>query len=122
MPFVNEFVSVEDIKTYDLEALHIKWWRKIPYGFQYAWTIDKKRECYYIPMRSGREEYANQTRGVFYFQGIHWDVEVSLEPGGSLSFSDNPYRLIWGLIDIKHPDGDQVPRDNIIPVLKGSST
>lgn len=118
MAFVNEYVSDEDVKKYGLEELRMKWGKDIPPRFRYTWTFDREKNSYYIPMRTGREEFSNQTRGVLYYKGIHWDVEVSKEPGCSLSFDENPYRIIWGLLHIKHPDGGPVPYDEVVPVLK----
>ena len=118
MAFVNEYVSDNNIKKYNLESLRIKCKGWIPPRFRFDWTFDSERDSYFIPMESGREENSNQVRGVFYFKGIEWDVKVSLEPGCSLSFSENPYQQIWGLIHIKHPSGGQVPENELVPVLK----
>jgi hypothetical protein len=118
MAFVNEYVSEENIKKYELEALYTKWLVWIPPRFRYTWTFDAERDSYYIPMKTGREEDSNQTRGVLYFKGIHWDVKVLGEEGSSLSFAENPYRQIWGMIHIKHPEGGLVPEAEIVPVLK----
>jgi len=122
MAFVNEYVSEENIRKYELEALYKKWLIWIPPRFQYAWTFDAERDIYYIRMETGREEDSNQTRGVLYYRGIHWDVKVLVEKGTSLSFLENPYRQIWGLIHIKHPEGGLVPEDEIVPVLKEALT
>lgn len=118
MAFVNEYVSDDNIKKYDLEALRMKWKGWIPPRFQHTWTFDIERDSYYIPMETGREEKSNQVRGVLYYKGIEWDVKVSLEPGCSPSFAENPYRVIWGLIHIKHPGGGPAPESEIVPVLK----
>lgn len=118
MGFVNEYVSDDDIVNFGLEELHKKWWGDIPPRFRYKWTIDRNRSCYYIPMRTGREESSNCIRGVFFFQGVCWDVEVYLEQDGSVSYDENPYRIVWGLLSVKHPEGANVPYEEIIPVLK----
>lgn len=122
MAFVNEDVTQENIKKYGLEDLHVKWWGEIPPRFRYRWTFDRERDSYYIPMRTGREEFSNQTRGVLYYKDIHWDVEVFKEPGGSISFNENPYCIVWGLIQIKHPQNGLVPFEEILPVLKDALT
>ena len=118
MAFVNEYVGEDNIKKYGLEALRMEWKGSIPPRFRYEWTFDAERNCYFIPMETGREEESNQVRGVLYYKGIQWDVKVSLESNGSLSFAENPYRVIWGLRHIKHPSGGDVPEQEIVPVLK----
>ncbi len=118
MAFVNEYVSEENINKHDLKALSKKWWNWLPPEFRYAWTYDSNRDSYFIPISRGREEYAHHLRGVLYFKGTHWDIEICHEPGGSDSYLEKPYRQIWGLIHIKHPEGEPVPTEEIAPVLK----
>ncbi|MBK7565731.1 MAG: hypothetical protein IPI21_16430 [Propionivibrio sp.] len=122
MAFVNEYVSDADVRTFALETLHQKWWGEIPPGFRYTWTVDREKNCYYIPLRTGREEFSNRTRGVLYFKEIPWEVEVSKEPGCSLSFDENPYRIVWGLVGIKNPEGETITGEELIPVLKKALT
>ena len=113
MAFVNEYVSDADVRTFALETLHQKWWGEIPPGFRYTWTVDREKNCYYIPLRTGREEFSNRTRGVLYFKEIPWEVEVSKEPGCSLSFDENPYRIVWGLVGIKNPEGETITGEEL---------
>lgn len=122
MAFVNEYVSDADVRKFALETLHKEWWGEIPPGFRYAWTVDREGNSYYIPLRTGREEFSNRTQGILYFKGIHWKVEVSKEPGSSLSFDENPYRIIWGLVGIKNPEGKTITGEEVIPVLKKALT
>lgn len=122
MAFVNEYVSDADVKKFALEALHKEWWGEIPPGFRYTWTFDPEGDSYYIPLRTGREEFSNRTQGVLYFKGTQWKVEVSKEPGCSLSFDENPYRIVWGLVAIKNPDGEAINGEELIPVLKKALT
>lgn len=125
MAFINEYVSEENIEKYNLEALYrkMKWgdnWT--PPGFRFAWTFDAERNSFYIPLKHGREEFSHHCRGVLYFKGIHWDVEVASGPNNSRSFAEIPYRQNWELIHIKHPEGNAVPMEEIIPVLKDALT
>lgn len=122
MAFVNEYVSDENILKYDLAAVRKKFFCDIPPRFKYVWTFDRERDCYFIPLRSGREEFANRKRCVLYFNGVHWDVEISKEPGTSRSFNETPYRVIWGLVGIENHDGGPISRDELIPVLKDALT
>jgi hypothetical protein len=123
MAFVNEFVSGADIEKYELEALHKEWWGEIPPRFRYMWTVDRVMDAHYIRMQAGGgKEELNRIRGVLFFRGVHWDVALRHEPGCSLSFDDKPYRIIYGLVHIKHPEVGAVPREEIIPVLKDALT
>lgn len=122
MAFVNEYVSDEDVKKYNLADVRKAWNCDIPPGFKYVWTFDRERDCYFILLRSGREEFANRAHCVLYFQGGHWDVEILKELGGSQSAAENPYRIIWGLVEIKNLQGDSVPREEFVPVLKEALT
>lgn len=118
MAFVNEYVSEENINKYGLKALYKKWWGWVPPEFRFAWTYDSERDSYFVPISQGREEFSNHMSGVLYFEGIHWDIEICHEPGGSDSYAEKPYRQIWGLIHVKHPEGGFVPTEEIVPVLK----
>jgi len=118
MAFFNENVSEEDVEKYKLKELHLEWWGEIPPRFRYTWTRDIERDSFYIPMRTGREEFSNRVQGILHFQGENWTVEVSLDASGSKSFSENPYRIVWGLGGIKHQDKYGHIREMLIPILK----
>ena len=121
MAFVNEYVSDEDVKKYDLEGLYNKWSKFIPSNFRYNWTVDRERDSHFIRIRTGygsEPSLSNHVLGVLYYQGIHWKVEIRAEEGGSIPYSEHPYRRIWGLEWIKHPEGGAVPEAELIPILK----
>lgn len=119
MAFVNEYVSEDNIKKYDLEGL----WKQVAYvaalpdDFRHTWTWDSEQESFYIPMSTGREEYSSHTTGTLYFKGVPWIVTIA-HRGGSSKFSEKPYKVTWGLISIKHPNGNAAPTEDLIPVLK----
>ncbi len=54
MAFVNEYVSEEDIRKYDLVTLRLQYnpvWKKegkLPYNYQFTWTIDRERDIFLI--------------------------------------------------------------------------
>ena len=123
MAFVNEFVSDEDVKKYDLEGLYKKWRKETPPNFltEWRWTVDREKDSYFIRMQTGYgtdRERADHVRGVLYYRGVQWKVEFRYEPGCSNSFSDHHFRMIWGFVSIKHPEGGSVPEAELLPVLK----
>lgn len=119
MAFVNEYVSDADVEKYELDSLRKRLKGDVPPGFRHTWTIDRERNSYYIPLWiGGGKEPLNQVRGILYHEGVHWDVAVRHELGGSVVLTDEPYRIKWGLVHIEHPSGNPVPREQIVPVLK----
>lgn len=126
MAFVNEFVSEGDIKKYGLDALWHRWnpfhHGKLPPGYRHAWTFDRERNAFFIPMASGREEHSNQKNCVLFWRGIEWQVDVDLVAGSSGMLDEVPFKRVWELARIQHPRGEQVPRDEIVPVLKDALT
>jgi len=122
MAFVNEFVSEQDIKTYGLDDLWLRWHPfhggKLAPGYRHAWTVDRDRNAFFIPMSSGREETANRRACVLFWRGIEWQVAIDLARGSSPSLNDVPFKKVWELARLQHPQGLQIPRDEIIPVLK----
>lgn len=70
MTFVNEFVSDEDIKKYDLPSVWMKIKGSTP--FQYLWTINHKRNVFLIEYSGGREELSNHIDFALWWDGyIH---------------------------------------------------
>ena len=122
MAFVNEYVSEEDIKKFDLDDLWHRWHRvwdgKFPPGHRHTWTVDRERGAYFKPMRVGREEHSNRYEGVLFWNGIEWQVDIDLADNSSASFNDVPFKRVWDLVRIQHPEGKSVPRDEIILILK----
>lgn len=103
MGFVNEFVSEEDIKKYKLDEIWLKnspAYKSVPASFRHHWTIDRERDIYFKVIGSGREELANQVIGNFYWKGQLLTVHLYVAAGGSLKFSEQPFRKIWERADI----------------------
>ena len=124
MAFVNEYVSDEDVKKYDLEGLYKKWWKRTPPYFGYNWTVDRERDCYYMQLRTTntRDGEVNVVEGVLYYREILWTVAVKKSPESSSFTAERPYRIVWEFRFIRHPEGGIVPEDEIIPVLKEALT
>jgi len=101
MAFVNEFASNENIKKYKLDELHRKWGGRFSPSDRFEWIFDAEREYFYIVVASGREEESNQKTGFLFMNGVLWETRVRVEPTGSKSFDERPYRKVWGLIYLK---------------------
>jgi len=67
MTFVNEYISAEEIKKYDLENIN----KRFIVGATKArdWTIDRKRNINLRNVANGREEFSHQSTWTFYWHG-----------------------------------------------------
>lgn len=100
MPFINEYVSEENIKEYQLDELWRKytWKKEVPSYFQHDWTFDSEKNVFLKLSDIGREEHSNRITFSFYIKGDLYDV--ILDKAGSLSFSIQPYIITWELVRI----------------------
>ena len=95
MGFVNERISAEDIKKYDLENISKKY---IVGGVPITdWTIDRGRDIYLRLVRRGREEYAHESVWNFYWRGtlIHLDANMIGGGGGRGEPGWTHWRVVW---------------------------
>ena len=123
MAFVNEYVSERDIEKFKLDDLCKRWWGHLPPRHRHAWTIDRERESFFIPMRSGREWNSNSTRAVLFYQGVELAVDVARADGSSGMLNESPFRVVWDLEGIAFPVGaPPIPREDIESVLKDALT
>ena len=135
MAFVNERVSEEDIQKYGLDELKreyfpsdCEWINGRPPAFRHAWTIDRERDIYFMPVKmvteiggSGRPEGTNRTIVHLNFQGR--EVSLLIERAYcSHSFTDNPFRVAWNLLDVSTLMAPEIPRATVISVLKEALT
>ena len=67
MTFVNEYISAEEIKKYDLENIN----KRFIVGATKArdWTINRERNIYLRNVANGREEFSHQSKWTFYWHG-----------------------------------------------------
>jgi hypothetical protein len=119
MAFVNEYASQSDIEKYKLDDLCKRWWGEVPPRHRHAWTFDREREAFYIPMRSGREWNSNSTTALLSYKGVEVTAKVSLAEGSSGMLNDSPFRVIWELEGVSFPStGESIPLDEVLPLLK----
>lgn len=110
MAFANEYASDEDIEKYDLNGIWDKYHpaRKGKYylGQRPSFTIDRERNIYFKPIRSGRFDESNLTTALIWINGRHVIVELDYIGGlNSKGLKTDPYRIRWKLVEY-HPDPD----------------
>lgn len=122
MAFVNEFVSEEDVKKYDLDKIwdiyHPFSKGEPPLGFRYTWTIDKEKNIFLIPVASGREEYSNRVTCVLWWNGTRLTIKIDLAAESSSKLSDTPFKRIWELVEVCQRTDFSEPREKVISILK----
>jgi len=119
MPFVNEFISPEDIENFGLQKIDSNF---IVGGTNARdWTIDRERNTYLRNVAHGggaEPEIRNQTKWTFYWYGNQLTLRLDLldgrggrgEPGWS------HWKLVWlngsnGLPEHLKPDREQILAD-----------
>jgi hypothetical protein len=59
MPFVNEYVSDDDIEKYRLDELWLRYhpeYKSVPSIYRHNWTIDRERNTYFMVVGGGGRE------------------------------------------------------------------
>ncbi|MCU7923330.1 MAG: hypothetical protein KZQ88_11625 [Candidatus Thiodiazotropha sp. (ex Dulcina madagascariensis)] len=126
MTFVNEFASDEDIEKYDLNGIWDQYHplRKGKYYLgQRPWfTIDRKRNIFFMVLSGGREEHSNRKETLLWIDGYHVLIVIDLAEGSSPNTNNLPFKRVWELVGI-HPQRDFTQsREVIVKVLKEALT
>lgn len=118
MAFINEYISEEDIKKYGIREI---WDQFHPFSKndmnllkKHSWTVDKDRDVFFIPAKSGKEEFSNQIICILWWKGVC--LSVTLRKFGPPELPKNTIR--WDLEDIWQPQEISVLDEDIKPVLK----
>ncbi len=114
MAFVNEYISDEDIKRYNLIEL-MNYYYKLDRRFhpfdpktrKLRWTIDKERNIWLLKAISmhlpdHREGWTGEVYFVLYYQGRKIEIVLKEEPGTDQS--KDPIIKRWTLLRIKEED------------------
>lgn len=124
MPFINEFVSEQDIEKYHLIKI---WDRYHPLStndmnkiFRHSWTIDRKRGIFIMPIKYGREEFSNQITWILWWRGN--ELTATLLKSGWENTRDGEGLATWELQNIWKPQGCTLNNETILPVLKEALT
>jgi hypothetical protein len=133
MPFVNEFVSEEDIAKHGLDELKKKYnrwnWRTgRPSTFRHSWTVDRERGIFVLPLFSWQNphvDHAAPTRKqswVIDWNGRRAIAVIDRTRDSSSELTDSPYRINWILIDLDLSSAGDLSRDQALDVLKEALT
>jgi hypothetical protein len=130
MAFVNELVSEEEIRQYGLDELMKEFrpfaWRDgRPTTFEHAWTIDRSRGIFFIPVKtieevgqSGRPQPTRKKICILNWKGRRAQLTIDRAAGSSISYSDAPFRIVWDLVDLDTTQLPDVPREEMIQTIK----
>lgn len=124
MSFVNEFASEEDIKNYKLEGVMLRYHavhKKTGYPYKYKWTIDREKEIYLMPVKSGREERSNRQTWVLKTKGHEIEI-VTDRVGKAQKYTDVPYVVSWDLVTATPKQIESLSYEEIISILKEALT
>ena len=113
MAFVNEYVSPEDVKKYDLDGINQRF-GKDP-ALRYQWTVDRERNVFLIWMDAGREEFSARQTLLLWWQGISVFVRLLSATTGTLG---SQVTSRWQLQQINLPPELVTKRTEILDVLK----
>lgn len=96
MTFINEYISAENIKKYDIEALDKRFHKG---HHKPSWTVDHARDMYLRYMTQEHEEFSNYLTFCFYWKGVVIDVVVIATGGGTRNGEQwGHYKLLrWNL-------------------------
>ena len=127
MPFVNEYISEEDIKKWNLDDVIFRYnptykSKGIPFGHKFMWTIDRDQCVYLVCVRLGREERSSQSTWVLKAGDQEVEIEMDLADGGSTSYKEVPYIVIWDLVRISRVNSTSIGRKKVIDLLKEALT
>ncbi|MEI8326925.1 MAG: hypothetical protein WCH44_16480 [Betaproteobacteria bacterium] len=121
MAFVNEFITPEDFKKYDIEGV----FKKIEgpvfiYAPPYGWTIDRARNIFLLYITVGHEERSNRLTFALWWDGAVIVTEVEMLDG---SHSDRySGHAIWGLAKLNVPKNFLIEREEVVRTLKDAMT
>ena len=122
MAFVNEYATDEDIEKYDLNRIWDQYHpaRKGKYYLgQRPWfTIDREKNILVMMVGGGGREDAGRVKILLLIKGCHVVVELESANGSSLSFKDNPFKIVWDLISVHSQQDLNVPQKEVLKILK----
>ena len=95
MAFVNEYVSDEDVKKYDLFGLEQIFYPALdkPLG-HYTWTRDKERDIF-LRQGQGAGKENDIPVWVLYRQGKLSAFQIYEREGSSRKVYERPFRIVW---------------------------
>jgi hypothetical protein len=117
MAFMNEYVSAEDAKKYDLDGINRQFGKEPQ--VRYSWTIDREQNVFLKWINSGKEEFVGRETYVLWWKSYILPIYMESESKGRLSEKTS---TIWRLLGIELPTELLEQRDEIVHVLKEALT
>ena len=125
MAIINEYISQEDIKKYNLEKL-VKKYKFYPRHLQIdniSWTVDKKRDIWLIRCAEEHDpdiDHAGTRENIFtlHYKGVDIEVRVWLEEDSQTNIYISPFIVIWRFLSVDPSSFDGVDEKEIKEVLK----
>jgi hypothetical protein len=117
MAFVNEYVSAEDVKKYDLDGINRRF-GKDP-QIRYGWTIDRERDVFLRWIGSGREEFAGRETFALFWKGEVLPVYTESKSKGLLNEKTS---TVWHSAAIELPPNLAGQGEAVTQVLKEALT
>ena len=129
MAFVNEYISDEDMKKYNLIEL-MDYYRKLDGSFhpfnlasvggRLSWTIDKERNIWLLNALSKhlpdhRDGWTGEVYFILYYQGRKIEVVLNAV---STNKATNPIQKTWRVLRIKEEDIKGLDEKEIFKVLQ----
>ncbi len=115
MAFVNEYVSEDDDKKYDLEAIDKRYFTAHVPGYV-TWTRDRERDIYLRFMRDGGEDGMWRQKFTFYWKEIL--MEVGLDHVGGNGERGGKGTVEWSLRYLSIPETLVASREQILADLR----
>jgi hypothetical protein len=116
MPFVNEFISPQDFKKYDIEGVFKKVVGSVTYVPPFGWTIDRARNIFLLYLDTGTIEGSNPLTFALWWDGAVIVIDLEMP---ERSRSDRYIGVaLWGLCRLHCPKDFPVAREEVIRVLK----
>ncbi len=108
MAFVNEYVSEEDIRKYNMKEIWIdnnpvyKAKKRLPIGYRFRWTIDCERDIFLLDIGgyTDRDLIITYYNWMLYIQGKKFFFRTFQTNEGSKNLKERPYHIVWDIDEI----------------------
>ncbi len=130
MTFICEYVSEENIEKYNLDQYLNKYIRvsseKLPNKkFRHSWVVDSDRQLFFMHLKkimitgeSGLDEPSSESIFLLKLREHEYEITLSKNENGSYRLDDNPYIIIWDLLEVNKVDDREDVEFDHISILK----
>ncbi|MCB1925930.1 MAG: hypothetical protein KDJ27_19700 [Gammaproteobacteria bacterium] len=124
MAFVNDYASEEEIGLFGLKEMWDKYFPEFRgeywVGRKPDITINREINAYLMPIGNGGESGRGWRYFLLWLDGVEVEVVLKKAPGSSTSFSDSPFKVVWGLVRINISGNEDVLRSAVMAALKSA--